>query len=1026
MLGKNSQNKQNEKQKKKLDLKNEKNEKLNEEVENQKVKIKNKKFSWKKLLLNIVLFPFRLIEFIFKFFYSILNVLLLILAVGVFAGVIIFAKVYPMYQEASTTAYDKLAHLQDSDFRMLENTRIYDKDGNILGEIDAGDYQYVDITDVSDYIQNGYIATEDKRFMQHIGIDAQSLIRAAISLFKHNGEVTQGGSTITQQVIKNNILSQEQTYSRKLVEVLIAPKLEQRYSKDKIMEFYVNTCYYGNGCYGVETASQYYFGKSAKDISLAEAAMLCGVSNSPNNYNPVASMELATQKKEQVLKNMLDEGYITEKEYNSALKKKIKIKASLDEYDNDNYMISYALYCTALQLMEQDGFEFKYYFSSYDEQKKYNKAYQKAYTAKSSLIRAGGYSIYTSFNQKLQKKLQKAVNKQLSKYTEKQDNGKFALQGSAVCVDNTTGYVVAMVGGRTSKDEYNRAFLAKRQPGSSIKPLLVYAPAINEGVVVPSTIYTDKKVYAVAGDTSSYSPTNSGGGYRGNMTVREALARSINTIAYQIYRDTGSKESMQYLANMKFSTLTYADTTAQSLCLGGFTDGVRVVDLAKGYATLPMGGQYSDRTCIKKIEHETEGLVFESKDLASTEKEVFNSDTAYMMCDMMQGTLEEDYGTGKSIRNKDMIAGGKTGTTSSSKDVWFSGFTKYYTCSVWVGYDTPRAMYGQYGGGMPAQIWSNFMTSISKNMTKADFDKPDTISLRKSSNGSYSGKDIKLKYKEGKSRYYTLRKGGTDWYSKLNEITIKLAEQNRIAKEAYKKANNAVKAFENFYIQSIDDALGLDDKYASIVDYIDKVDDEYKAGNLRKRASKHYDLLTDTVMEEWQTYIDEYYDSEKTLATAKQEEALEDSKISAQNQLKQNRINKAEWYITELNNRNYNTSVTQLLYKDAKKAVKRLKGYDEYSSYKSRLASAKTRIDGLPTDLTAPEIPQDYEDDTSIDESEYEDKEVEDYEEALDEYNKWQESATATPKSKKNNTKNKVKATASPSPSPSPKKKSYQ
>ena len=193
-----------------------KQEKFENEVEIQKRAIKGKKWTFWTVLLEILLFPFRLVEFIFKTIYGTLNILLIVFVVAVFAGCLIFAKVYPMYQEASTTAYEKLASIKDSNFRMLQNTRLYDKDGNVLGEIDAGDYHYVDITEVSDYIQKGYISIEDKRFMQHIGIDLQSLARAGLSLFRHNGEITQGGSTITQQVIKNNVLSQEQTFSRKL------------------------------------------------------------------------------------------------------------------------------------------------------------------------------------------------------------------------------------------------------------------------------------------------------------------------------------------------------------------------------------------------------------------------------------------------------------------------------------------------------------------------------------------------------------------------------------------------------------------------------------------------------------------------------------------------------------------------------------------------------------------------------------------------------------------------------------------
>lgn len=965
-------------------------EKLNEAIKETSDELRTKKFSWLHFISNIVLFPFRLVEFILKFFYSILNFLLIVLAVACLVGVVIYAKVYPMYQQASATAYDKLSKLEDSNFRMLQNTVIYDKDDKVIGEINAGDYKYAKIKDVSDYVQKGYIATEDKRFMEHIGIDAQSLIRAGISLFRHNGEITQGGSTITQQVIKNNLLSQEQSYSRKLVEILIAPKIEQEYSKAKIMEFYVNTNYYGNGCYGIETASRFYFNKSSKNLTLAEAAMLCGVSNSPNKYNPIASMKFATEKKVQVLGNMLGEGYITKKDYEKALKQKIKVKATVDEYDNDNYMISYALYCAALDLMEKDGFKFKYLFENTKEEATYMDKYQSAYSEKASLLRAGGFKIHTSFDIKLQKKLQRSIDKSLAGYTEKQKNKKYALQSSAVCIDNQTGYVVALVGGRGEKDEFNRAFLAKRQPGSSIKPLLVYAPSINEGVVNPSTIYTDKKVYAISSNPNSYSPSNSGGGYRGDMPIREALARSINTIAFQLYKNTTPEISMKYLSDMRFSTMTYSDTTALSLCLGGFTNGIRVVDLAKGYATLPMGGKYTTRTCIRYLEHEVDGLLIDKRNLVDTQSEVFTEDTAFMMCDMMQGTLAEGYGTAHNIYNSKMVAGGKTGTTSSNKDAWFSGFSKYYTCSVWVGYDTPRVMAGMYGGTVPAKIWSKFMTGIKKNMTKADFDKPSTIALRKVSGSDYIGKNISIKKGQGKI-WYNTRRGGTEWYSKLNDYAISLKRKEREIQVAYNLARKKANAFLSSRISSIEDALSLDSRYAEVMSYIDKINDSYKSKRLRKQVSKYYDALAKVVAEDWQTYIKEYKASIKRQAEAEQKRNIQNSREYAATALKANRIQKAEWYINEINNREYNTDITKLLISDAEEAVRRLKGYPEYKSYLSRLNKAKSYANSLPSKIVMPVIPQDSDDSSDINEDKYYDKEVDDLhdaEEELDEYNK--------------------------------------
>ena len=267
---------------------------------------------------RVIAFPFRMIYhflcFLLTFSKVILNTLLLLLIVGCITAGIFYAKFLPMYQEASEQAYEKLSNLNENSFHMFSNTVIYDTDGKKIGEIDSGSYKYAKINKISEYIQKGYIATEDKNFMEHGGIDLQSIIRASVSLVINNGQIRQGGSTITQQVIKNNLLSQKQTFSRKLTEVLLAPSLEQKFNKADIMEFYCNSNYYGNRCYGVETASRFYFGCSAKDVTLGQAAMLCGISNSPNNYNPIASMKLAKEKQAQVLDNMLKENYITKKQ----------------------------------------------------------------------------------------------------------------------------------------------------------------------------------------------------------------------------------------------------------------------------------------------------------------------------------------------------------------------------------------------------------------------------------------------------------------------------------------------------------------------------------------------------------------------------------------------------------------------------------------------------------------------------------------------------------------------------------------
>lgn len=907
---------------------------------------------WAEWTLRVILFPFwliyKIITFIMNFSKIIMNVCLIVLLVLVLAGGIIYARVMPMYEKACEEAYEKLTHLDESNFHILSNTRIYDKDGKKIGEINSGTYHYIKVKDISMYIQNGYIATEDKRFKEHAGIDLQSLTRAGLAYIAHNGEITQGGSTITQQLIKNNLLTQEQTFDRKLTEALLAPALERKFNKAEIMEFYCNSNFYGNRCYGVETAAQFYFGCSAKDVSLAQAAMLCGISNSPNKYNPIASKELAAQKQKQVLGNMLEAGYITQKEHDAALKEKIKIVGEGDESSSENYMVSYAVDCAAKQLMKDEGFAFKYTFADASEQKKYNEKYTETYREKSAEIRAGGYRIYTSLDTKIQKKLQKSVSGALSNFTEKdKKTKKYSLQSAAMCIDNDTQYVVAVVGGRTKNDQYNRAFLSMRQPGSTIKPILDYAPAIDNGVIHGSSIIKDSKVYWDSSDKKSYSPKNSGGGYRGNVTAREGLSRSLNTVAFQVFKKTGIETSIGYLDKLGFSSLSYADNTAPAISLGGFTYGVTVNDMCRAYATLENEGQLSSRTCLVKIDHETNGTLYEAPEKDESESEVYSADTSYIMKDMMQGTFADAYGTGRSAYNDKQIYAGKTGTTSSYKDAWFCGFSAYYTTAVWIGYDTPREMPGMYGGTYPLRIWSSFMDDIHSKLKKRDFDIPSSLELRRVSGGKLTNSKKEINYKSS-SRYYGQRPSGYDYYSTLNQERSSEWEVNYKLEAAKKEAENAVSEFEGYKVTNVKTAMAFEKKYNEVLSVIEEIPDEYEQTAYKERAAKKYNSLNKEVMDKWQDAISEYQIDKVEKAQKQEKVDAEDSLQKAKETLKKNRIKKVQWYVDALNGRSYYTDITKLLIKDGKKALKRIKGYPEYDEWKKKWNAAVKRAEGLP------------------------------------------------------------------------------
>lgn len=634
------------------------------------------------------------------------------------AGCVVFIKVKPHLERSREVAYDTLAQMQRDDFSMLSDTEIFDKDGKRIGIINAGHYEYVDISDISLNLQNAYIAQEDRRFKTHNGVDWIATFRAGLALVKHRGAITQGGSTITQQIIKNTYLTQEKTFTRKMVEILLAPEIEKTYSKADIMEFYCNTNFYGHQCYGVQAASRYYFGKNASDLEVYEAAVLVGISNSPSAYDPVLHPEASLNKRNELLKSMLEVHMLSQEEYEKAVSRSLRIIQEQQEGTDDSYLTSYAIHCAALELMKRDEFQFRYTFSDKPDYDAYMEKYTSVYNEKNDSIRNGGYKIYTSLDQDIQNMLQTNLDEVLSSYTELQENGKYALQGAAVIVDNQTNYVVAIVGGRGTEDQFNRAYLSARQPGSTIKPLLDYGPAFDTGEYYPSRIVNDHQW--------EDGPSNSGGRYYGPVTVREALNRSLNTVAWQVLEDIGIDTGLSYLDSLQFHRLTYVDNGVPALSIGGFTNGVRVVDMAKGFSTLANNGVYNDRTCILKIEHEQEGDLT-ARTYAVT-KQVYSIDTAFMLTDVLKGTMTSPYGTGRALGlSGGMPAAGKTGTTNSSKDTWFCGYTRYYTGAVWVGYDTPRAMPGIFGSTYAGVIWKNVMNQLHEGLEPWDWEQPETV-----------------------------------------------------------------------------------------------------------------------------------------------------------------------------------------------------------------------------------------------------------------------------------------------------------
>lgn len=861
-----------------------------------------------------------------------MGILASVMVISGIVGLCVYVKVLPMFTEAREEVFDKLVHLSEDDFVMKEDTVVYDSKGKQVGSVNAGSYKYVKINDVSPYIYEGYIAVEDKRFKTHGGVDLVATMRAGVSLLKHNMEITQGGSTITQQVIKNNLLTQNKSYTRKIAEILLAPTIESKFTKAQIMEFYCNSNFYGNKCYGVGAASKYYFGKKCADLEPHEAAMLIGLSNSPASYNPVLHPKAALKKRNSVLRIMCKEGVITPKEYKSALKKKLNIKQFSEKGGSkDSYVMSYAIHCAAISLMEKENFKFKYVFDSKEDYQKYNKQYSKVYSEKIESIRSGGYKLYTSINMKKQKKLQKAVDNGLSFNKEKDgDTGKYALQGAAVCINNETNYVEAIVGGRGKNDQYNRAYLAARQSGSAIKPLIDYTPGFESGMYSPSTIVNDHKF--------ANGPSNAGGGYHGNVRIREAVARSLNTVAWQVLDNITVKYGLSFLDKLHFHNISYIDNDNMALSLGGFTEGVRVVDMAKGFSTLSNNGSYSDRTCIKKIEHVSDGVVYKNN---NEKDQVYSQDAAWMMTDVLKGVFNESYGTGRKLKlDNGQICAGKTGTTNSSKDVWFCGYTKYYTTVVWAGYDTPRAMPGASGASIPGVIWKDYMDDIHKKLKPEDFIMPSTISLAKYDG---NGNIIEGTAISGSSK----RTYGMDYFSKtiLSEKAdeVQVLKDKKYQKEVLKKLKN----FEKRYISNIADYYDLENDYKELTDMISSIVDDDVRTDYAVRARNKYDSLKDETVS-WKKVVKAYEKQQKEENERLAEKKKNDSERALKNQIYKNKIELARTRIKRMHGYLYQPSNMQILIDSAKEALEACKGYSEYYNLKAMFDMYKKELEELP------------------------------------------------------------------------------
>ncbi len=627
-------------------------------------------------------------------------VFLLLVVIGWFT---FGAKVMKLRSEAK----ELVAQSTEDTFKASQTSIVYDTNGKQLLKFKGEkDVYYLKYKELPVYVIAAVISVEDRNFYKHSGVDYKGITRAAVNYVIHKGVITQGGSTLTQQLAKTVFLNRQKTWKRKVKEIFMAVEMEKKYSKEQILEFYLNNVYYANGYYGIQAASQGYFRKDAKNLTMSEAAFLSAIPNNPTIYDPRTNKENTIKRRNKILKDMYEQDLIKKDQYEEAINEDINVKkAQKTKTEKKNYVETYVIHCATKEIMKQKGFEFKYDFNSTSEKEKYQEEYDKMYAECKRTLYSAGYHIYTSIDPDVQSQLQSSVNNALTGYTEKDKNGIYKAQASGTCIDNDTGKVVAIVGGREQKNigyTLNRAYQSPRQPGSAIKPLLVFAPALEHGWSAGSTV-NDSPMST----KDKHRVRNANGSYAGQITLRRAVEKSSNVVTMRLYEQLSPKTCLKYLEQMNFKYLTNSDYKYYTTCIGGFTKGTTSEEMAAGYATLKNDGVYREPTCITKITTSDGDEVMSS---STKKRRVYSTSAAKQMTDVLKSVVTSGTGVGAKVPNVDTA--GKTGTTSSNRDGWFCGYTPYYTTAIWVGRDDNKIMPALSGGSYPKSIWSNFMNAI--------------------------------------------------------------------------------------------------------------------------------------------------------------------------------------------------------------------------------------------------------------------------------------------------------------------------
>lgn len=590
---------------------------------------------------------------------------------------------------------------------------VYDVQGNELVHIKGTanqNRQLISIEEVPDYFAKAFVAIEDERFYTHKGVDVKRSIAAFLG-YVIPGMDSHGGSTITQQVIKNITGDDAQSVPRKIREQWRAMNLEKELDKEEILELYMNVIYMGQDLYGVKSAALAYFNKEVKDLSLAECAFLAGITNNPARYNPLTLKGRANCYKRQItiLDKMLSLGFITDEEYIGAIQENLKIN---DDYKKESATASiYSYFVDAVIADVREAFMAQGYTK------------QEA----NDLIYQGGVKIYTTQDPAVQKVVDEEYNNPANfpvnhLYSDPSDMA----QSSIVIMDQTNGHILAMYGGygeKTKSLSFNYATSARRQPGSAIKPLLVYGPLIDQHIINDTSTVDDVQVFFDPQNPEKPWPTNSYGYYLGTISIRTALQESSNVAAVTLYKDHVT-ENLQYLKKLG---MDHTSETQLSLALGGFNTGVTTEEMCAAYVPFANGGTYYKPVTFTKVTDINGKTLLTNNGSPTVVYEDYR--TASMMTDLLRSVVTGGTGKNAQVSNGNgqrIPTAGKTGTTTSKYDYWFCGYTPYYTCSVWYGYEMQKTMSSaEYGAAI--KLWAKVMNRLHADLEYKDFTNANNI-----------------------------------------------------------------------------------------------------------------------------------------------------------------------------------------------------------------------------------------------------------------------------------------------------------